>query len=74
MPRKKKKTQTDLLPEEVATQYDLIGWKGGPKKDCGRFGIIDLRTLSLQRADLLFNMGFPLLTKKALESTTKKTD
>ncbi len=49
------------LSDEVAALYQLKNWKGGTRQDFGRFGIVDLSTMTVKSAARLVSMGFPKL-------------
>ena len=52
------------LPREVAEHYEVIGWQGSHKQNFGKFGIIDIKTMTLTRAGSLVSRGFKKLTRK----------
>lgn len=53
------------LPTEVAAKYQLVDYgKGGPKQVWGKFGTVDLDTLTLAKADRLYENGWPKLKLK----------
>jgi len=58
------------LPAEVAAKYDLVGWHGGHRQNFGKYGIIDLHTITLKQADRLVEKGFTKLKPKAKASTS----
>lgn len=58
-----------MLPTDVAKKYELVDWKGGSRQVFGRFGVVDLNTLTVKQAEKLVRMGFPKLRK-----VTKKKD
>jgi len=55
------------LPEAVAEHFELVDWKGGPRQAFGRFGVVDLRTITLQRANSLVQRGFGKLRRRINE-------
>lgn len=58
-----------MLPKEVAAKFEVINWKGGSRQVFGkRFGLIDLTTLTEQKATALVNAGFYKLVKKKQSS------
>jgi len=65
------------LPAEVAKHYKLVNYKGGAKQFWGKFGKIDISTLTLKQADLLAQRGWTKLKKinsEPAQATTKKSD
>lgn len=55
-----KKAQALNAPEGFALQ----NWTFGTRIDAGKFGVIDLETLTPRRAEKLVAKGFPYLKKK----------
>lgn len=55
--------QVQLRPE-VAARFECT-LSGGPKFDCGKWGVIDFSQLELTRAEKLVAKGFPHLKAKA---------
>lgn len=51
--------------------FQLVDWVGGHRQVFGRFGIIDLTTLTPARAENLIKKGFKKLAKN---ETTKASD
>ena len=43
--------------------FALVNWKFGSKIDAGKYGVIDLDTLTTTRAAQLVTRGFPYLKK-----------
>lgn len=63
------------LPPEVAAKYDLINWVGSARQDFGKFGIVDISTMTIARADSLFKKGWKKLElKQKAVATTEKSD
>lgn len=62
------------LPAEVAAKYDLVGWHGGHRQNFGKYGIIDLHTLTLKQADRLVEKGFTKLKLKPKAATSSADD
>ena len=54
------------LPVEVAEHYDLVGWKGGPIQVFGKFGVVNINTLTLRKAEKLVAKGFTKLAPKEI--------
>jgi hypothetical protein len=59
-----KKIKIGELPEEVAKNYELVNWVGGPRQHFGRYGDIDLDKMTEAQAQRLVQMGFPRIKKK----------
>ena len=59
-----KKAPAKALPAEVAEKYNLKIIRPG-KYNFDKFGTIDLRTISLEKADALVEKGFTFLVAKA---------
>ncbi len=60
------------LPKEVAEKYELVGWGGSLKQRFGRrFGLVNLRTMTIEQADRLYQKGFRKLKKKAAPKKEK---
>lgn len=55
--------QVQLRPE-VAARFECP-LTGGPKFDCGKWGVINFAELTLERAEKLVAKGFPHLKAKA---------
>jgi hypothetical protein len=75
MPTKKILT----LPAEVAQKYRLKhSWQGNAKQYFGRFGWVDITTLTLAQADSLYAKGWrkielkPVLAEKPAAAKDKK--
>jgi len=69
----KPQTPNAALPDEVAQEYELVNWTGGAVQNFGKFGRIDLNTLTLAQARQLHAKGFSKLqVRKKLKS--KATD
>lgn len=60
------------LPAPVAKEFDLVGWVGGSKQSFGKFGVIDINTITLERAKLLAANGFKKLVKKEQIAVTEE--
>lgn len=56
-----KQPTPNLLPDEVAQEYELVNWKGGAVQNFGRFGLVNLNTLTLAQARQLHAKGFSKL-------------
>ena len=52
------------LSKEVAEQFEIVDWWGGHKQFFGKFGTVDLSTLTIQQAERLVGMGFSKIVKK----------
>ena len=61
IPKVQKKVE---LPKEVAKDYELVKWVGGPRQLFGKFGIIDVTTLTPEKAAILVEKGWRRLRKK----------
>jgi hypothetical protein len=44
--------------------FKLVNWPGGHRIDAGKFGIVDLVTLTPVRAESLVKRGFKFLARK----------
>lgn len=44
--------------------FDLVNWPGGPRIDAGKFGVLDLTTMTPARAEQLVSRGFKFLKRK----------
>ncbi len=60
MTKKKTKALERMLPKDVAEKYKVVTIRAGKYNFYG-FGEIDLRTISLKKADELFEKEFPYL-------------
>jgi hypothetical protein len=58
------KSTPSPLPKAVAKHFDLVDWVGGHRQNFGRFGNIDLKTLTLDQAKRLAKAGFSKLKAK----------
>jgi hypothetical protein len=56
-----KQPTPNLLPDEVAQEYELVNWTGGAVQNFGRFGLVNLNTLTLAQARQLHAKGFSKL-------------
>lgn len=57
------------LSQEVAEKFAVsTSLKGGPRFDCGKWGIIDFSALTLDRAEQLVKKGFPHLVRKSVSA------
>jgi hypothetical protein len=56
-----KRPTPNLLPDEVAQEYELVNWTGGAVQNFGRFGLVNLNTLTLAQARQLHAKGFSKL-------------
>ncbi|MEL7118625.1 MAG: hypothetical protein AAFO07_04270 [Bacteroidota bacterium] len=63
------------LNEVVAKEYKLVDWVGGSKQHFGKFGIVDITTMTLLQARRLVQRKFPKLKQKEAPkaATVKKT-
>lgn len=53
------------LPKEVAEKYELVEYgPGSPKQRWGKYGVIDVREITLDKADRLHRAGWPKLQLK----------
>lgn len=52
------------LPAEVAALYEVVNWQGGHRQHFGRYGIVDLKNMTITRADRLVNTKFSKLRRK----------
>lgn len=66
MARKKKKhiDPNTWLPPEVAEKYEVVNWTGGHQQQFGRFGRINLKKLTLDKATLLIRGEFSKLKER----------
>ena len=68
MAKKKKIATPNLLPPEVAEKIEVINWTGGHRQVFGRFGTVDLSTLTIQQAESLIARGFSKLKKRPVKA------
>lgn len=61
---KKDTKNNKLLTKEVAVQFEVVDWKGGHAQEFGKFGLVDLKTLTIAQAERLVKFGFSKLRKK----------
>ena len=52
------------LPQEVAQRFEIMDWWGGHRQNFGKFGIVDLSTMTVAQAQRLVNMGFTKIKPK----------
>lgn len=52
------------LPKEVSEHYEVVNWHGGHEQNFGRFGMVNLKTITLTRATALVKQKFGKLRKK----------
>ncbi|HQU52016.1 MAG TPA: hypothetical protein PK643_03340 [Saprospiraceae bacterium] len=62
------KNANKYLSKEVADQFKVTDWSGGHRQVFGRFGVIDLKELTITRANALVEMGFRKLVRKKITS------
>jgi len=57
------------LPPEVAAEFELVDWEGSTRQVFGKYGTVDLKTLTLRKARSLYKRKFkklrPIQVKKA---------
>jgi hypothetical protein len=53
-----------LLPSDVASEYEVINWVGGHRQRFGNFGVVDLKLMTLEKAERLVKYGFSKLQKR----------
>lgn len=68
------KSHPSKLPTAVAQRYELVGWFGGTRQHFGRFGIVDLETITPEKAALLVRAGFKKLRDKTAPKAPKKVE
>lgn len=54
----------DLLPAIVAAEYEVVNWQGGHRQRFGTFGVVDLKLMTLEKAEHLVRYGFSKLVKR----------
>lgn len=60
----KSKYGVEALSKEVADQFDIIDWTGSHRQFFGRFGKIDLSTLTVAQAERLVKLRFSKIRRK----------
>lgn len=60
------------LSPEVAEKFELVNWKGGSRQNFGRFGVVDLETLTVKHAARLVALGFKKLKAKPAPKPAEK--
>jgi len=60
----------ETLSKEVKEQFEFPGWVGSHRQKFGRFGTIDLSTLTVQQAERLVGLKFAKIKKKEVKVTT----
>lgn len=73
MAKKKKIATPNPLPPEVAEKIEVINWTGGHRQVFGRFGTVDLKTMTVSYAESLIARGFTKLKKRPVK-TPKETE
>lgn len=58
------------LSPVLAKDFELVGWVGGERQNFGKFGVVNLNTLTKAQANSLVRRGFTKLAKKS-ESVSK---
>jgi len=53
-----------VLSQELSKEFKLVGWLGGTRQNFGKFGIVNLKTLTPAQADSLIQRGFKKLARK----------
>ena len=53
------------LPAATAKDYELVGWHGGHTQVFGKFGTINVSTLTPAQAARLVKIGFPKIARKS---------
>ena len=53
-----------VLRQEVAERFEIVDWWGGNRQNFGKFGIVDLSTMTVAQAQRLVNMGFTKIKPK----------
>lgn len=62
-------------PPEWASRFRLKGWKGGPRQVFGKFGEVDLTTLTIAKAERLIARGFDKIEIiRTVEKSYKKSE
>ena len=60
-----KLTGADIwLPKEVSNKFKTVDWVGGHEQNFGRWGMINLKEMTLRRAETLVRKGFPKLAAR----------
>ena len=72
MNEKKAPYGLEVLSKEVREQFDFPDWVGSHRQKFGRFGTIDLSTLTVQQAERLVKLGFAKIRKKEAKAATVK--
>jgi hypothetical protein len=52
------------LPADLKGLYQVKNWAGGYRQHFGKFGIVDLKAMTIQRAETLIARGFTKLVKR----------
>lgn len=66
----KSKYGVEALSKEVSDQFEIIDWAGSHRQFFGRFGTIDLSTLTVTQAERLVRLKFSKIRRK----TDKKSE
>ena len=74
MARKKKKKTSVQLPEAVAALFRITEWTGGRRKSFGKFGIVDLDTITVKQATHLLAMRFPYIEQLPQQESDTTVD
>ena len=62
--KEKKPYGLETLSKEVRELFEFPGWVGSHRQKFGRFGTIDLSTLTVQQAERLVGLKFAKIKKK----------
>lgn len=63
------------LPKDVSKKYRLINWKGGHRQWFGhRFGWVDVKNMTIQHADRLFQLGFSKLVLRSVKAGDEEAE
>lgn len=71
------KQATDNTPKlnpAIANEFELVDWVGGYTQLFGKFGKVNITTLTKRQAERLIKMGFPKLRKKASQAELPATN
>ena len=62
--KSKRHPANDHLPKAVAEHYEVVEWHGGHEQNFGKFGMVNLKTLTLTRAGQFVAQKFSKLRAK----------